>query len=123
MFESLTDKLNLAFKKLKGHGKLTEKNIEAGLKEVRIALLEADVHYKVVKQFLAAIRERAVGQEVLSSLTPGQQVVKIVKEELTRLLGEKLWENNDGRQTCQASGQTTSEALPGSCRYLPPCGH
>jgi signal recognition particle subunit SRP54 len=89
MFESLTDKLNLAFKKLKGHGKLTEKNIEAGLKEVRIALLEADVHYKVVKQFLAAIRERAVGQEVLSSLTPGQQVVKIVKEELTRLLGEK----------------------------------
>ena len=89
MFESLTDKLNLAFKKLKGHGKLTEKNIEAGLKEVRIALLEADVHYKVVKQFLAAIRERAIGQEVLSSLTPGQQVVKIVNEELTKLLGEK----------------------------------
>jgi signal recognition particle subunit SRP54 len=89
MFESLTDKLNLAFKKLKGHGKLTEKNIEAGLKEVRIALLEADVHYKVVKQFLAAIKARAIGQEVLSSLTPGQQVVKIVNEELTRLLGEK----------------------------------
>ena len=87
MFENLTDKLNLTFKKLKGHGKLTEKNIDAGLKEVRIALLEADVHYKVVKQFLAAVRERAVGQEVLSSLTPGQQVVKIVHDELIALLG------------------------------------
>jgi signal recognition particle subunit SRP54 len=87
MFENLTDKLNATFKKLKGHGKLTESNIEAGLKEVRIALLEADVHYKVVKQFLTAIRKRAVGQEVLASLTPGQQVVKIVNEELTRLMG------------------------------------
>ncbi|NVM20552.1 MAG: signal recognition particle protein [Desulfobacterales bacterium] len=89
MFEKLTDKLNLTFKKLKGHGKLTEKNIDAGLKEVRIALLEADVHYKVVKQLLAAIRERAVGQEVLASLTPGQQVVKIVNEELTGLMGSR----------------------------------
>lgn len=89
MFESLTDKLNIAFKKLRGHGKLTEKNIDAGLKEVRMALLEADVHYRVVKQFLATIRERAVGQEVLTSLTPGQQVVKIVHEELVRLLGEQ----------------------------------
>ena len=87
MFENLTDKLNATFKKLKGHGKLTESNIDAGLKEVRIALLEADVHYKVTKQFLAAIRERAIGQEVLASLTPGQQVVKIVNEELTRLMG------------------------------------
>ena len=87
MFENLTDKLNLTFKKLKGHGKLTEKNIEAGLKEVRIALLEADVHYKVTKQLLAAIKERAIGQEVLASLTPAQQVVKIVNEELTRLMG------------------------------------
>jgi signal recognition particle subunit SRP54 len=89
MFESLTEKLNLTFKKLKGHGKLTEKNIEAGLKEVRMALLEADVHYKVVKQLLAAIRERAIGQEVLASLTPGQQVVKIVNEELTQLMGHR----------------------------------
>ena len=87
MFESLTDKLNVTFKKLKGHGKLTEKNIDAGLKEVRLALLEADVNYKVVKQLLAAIRERAVGQEVLASLTPGQQVVKIVNDELSRLMG------------------------------------
>jgi signal recognition particle subunit SRP54 len=89
MFENLTDKLNVTFKKLKGHGKLTEKNIDVALKEVRIALLEADVHYKVVKQFLATIRERAIGQEVLASLTPGQQVVKIVSEELTSLMGSR----------------------------------
>jgi len=87
MFENLTDKLNQTFKKLRGHGKLTEKNIDAGLKEVRIALLEADVHFKVAKQFLTAVRERAIGQEVLASLTPGQQVVKIVNEELIQLLG------------------------------------
>jgi len=87
MFESLTDKLNAAFKKLKGHGKLTEKNIEAGLKDVRLALLEADVHYRVVKNLIASIRERAVGQEVLNSLTPGQQVVKIVNDELAQLMG------------------------------------
>lgn len=87
MFESLTDKLNSTFKKLKGHGKLTEKNIDAGLKEVRLALLEADVNYKVVKQLLSAIRERALGQEVLASLTPGQQVVKIVNDELSALMG------------------------------------
>jgi len=87
MFENLTDKLNAAFKKLKGHGKLTEKNIDAGLKDVRLALLEADVHYRVVKNLIASIRERAVGQEVLNSLTPGQQVVKIVNDELTQLMG------------------------------------
>lgn len=89
MFENLTDRLNAAFKKLKGHGKLTEKNIEAGLKEVRLALLEADVHYRVVKDFIAAVRERAIGREVLGSLTPGQQVVKIVNEELARLMGSR----------------------------------
>ena len=88
MFESLSDKLDAAFKKLKGHGKLSEKNIQDGLKEVRMALLEADVHYRVVKQFIADIRERALGREVLSSLTPGQQVVKIVNEELTQLMGQ-----------------------------------
>ena len=87
MFENLTDKLSLAFKKLKGHGKLNEKNIEAGLKDVRLALLEADVHYKVVKELIASIRERAIGQEVMDSLTPGQQVVKIVNEELAQLMG------------------------------------
>jgi len=89
MFENLNDRLNNIFKKLKGHGKLTEKNIEDGLKEVRMALLEADVHYKVVKTFIAGVKERALGQEVLSSLTPGQQVVKIVNDELTQLMGQE----------------------------------
>jgi signal recognition particle subunit SRP54 len=87
MFENLSDKLNTVFKKLKGHGKLTEKNIDEGLKEVRMALLEADVHYRVVKSFIADIKNRAMGQEVMGSLTPGQQVVKIVNEELTALMG------------------------------------
>lgn len=89
MFDNLTDKLDLVFKKLKGHGKLTEKNIEEGLKEVRIALLEADVHYKVVKKLIANIKERALGQEVMASLTPGQQVVKIVNDELTEIMGTR----------------------------------
>ncbi|MBW1695118.1 MAG: signal recognition particle receptor subunit alpha, partial [Deltaproteobacteria bacterium] len=75
MFDSLSDRLNVIFKKLKGHGKLNEKNIEESLKEVRMALLEADVHYKVAKKFIADIKERALGQEVMASLTPGQQVV------------------------------------------------
>ena len=89
MFENLSDKLNTIFKKLKGHGKLTEKNIESGLKEVRMALLEADVHYRVVKKLIIDIKERALGQEVMDSLTPGQQVVKIVNAELTQLMGSR----------------------------------
>jgi len=87
MFDSLTERLNSVFKKLRGHGKLTEQNISDALKEVRLALLEADVNFKVVKDFIERIRIRAVGQEVLGSLTPGQQVVKIVHEELVSLMG------------------------------------
>lgn len=87
MFDNLSDKLDGVFKRLKGHGKLTEKNISDGLREVRMALLEADVHFKVVKQFIAGIKERSLGQEVMTSLTPGQQVVKIVNEALTQLMG------------------------------------
>ncbi len=94
MFDNLSDRLNLVFKKLKGHGKLSEKNIEEGLKEVRMALLEADVHYKVVKQFISDIKARALGQEVLASLTPGQQVIKIVNDELTELMGSRHQELN-----------------------------
>jgi len=90
MFDNLSDRLNAVFKKLKGHGKLTEKNVEEGLKEVRMALLEADVHYKVVKKFVGDIKERALGQEVMASLTPGQQVIKIVDQELTKLMGGRL---------------------------------
>jgi len=89
MFESLSEKLDAAFRKLKGHGKLSEKNIEDGLKEVRMALLEADVHYGVTKRFIAGVKKRALGQEVLASLTPAQQVVKIVNEELTDLMGSQ----------------------------------
>ncbi|MCJ7772923.1 MAG: signal recognition particle protein [Desulfobacterales bacterium] len=89
MFDSLSDRLNGIFKKLKGHGKLSEKNIEEGLKQVRMALLEADVHYKVAKLLISDIRERALGQEVMSSLTPAQQVIKIVNDELTALMGTK----------------------------------
>lgn len=94
MFDNLSDKLNAVFKKLKGHGKLTEKNIEEGLREVRMALLEADVHFKVVKSFISSIKERALGQEVMSSLTPGQQVIKIVNDELTKLMGGMLEDLN-----------------------------
>jgi len=89
MFENLSEKLNNIFRQLKGHGKLTEKNIEEGMKEVRMALLEADVHYKVVKKFVADIKERSLGREVMSSLTPGHQVIKIVNDELTRLMGSQ----------------------------------
>ena len=87
MFDSLTDKLSSVFKKLRGHGKLTEQNITEALKEVRLALLEADVNFKVVKDFMERIRSRAVGQEVLESLTPAQQVIKVVHEELIALMG------------------------------------
>jgi len=87
MFDSLTNKLSSVFKKLRGHGKLSEQNITEALKEVRLALLEADVHFKVVKDFIERIRARSVGQEVLESLTPAQQVIKIVHEELISLMG------------------------------------
>lgn len=88
MFETLTQKLEAIFKKLKGKGLLKEEDVELALKEIRLALLEADVNFKVVKDFVQKIREKAVGKEVLESLTPGQQVVKIVNEELCELLGK-----------------------------------
>lgn len=87
MFESLSERLNSVFKKLKGHGKLNEQNIKEGLREVRMALLEADVHYKVARDFIESVRQRAIGQEVMESLTPAQQVIKIVHEELISLMG------------------------------------
>lgn len=87
MFDSLSQKLLAAFDKLRGRGKLSEQDVAEALREVRLALLEADVNFKVVKEFIARVRERAVGHEVLESLTPDQQVVKIVHEELTNLLG------------------------------------
>jgi len=88
MFESLTEKLESIFKKLKGKGLLKEEDVEVALKEIRLALLEADVNFKVVKDFVQKIKEKAIGKEVLESLTPGQQVIKIVNEELCQLLGK-----------------------------------
>jgi signal recognition particle subunit SRP54 len=87
MFENLSSKLEAVFKKLRGHGKLTEENIQEALKEVRMALLEADVHFKVVKDFIQTVQQRAIGQEVVGSLTPAQQLIKVVQEELTGLMG------------------------------------
>ena len=87
MFDSLNEKLTLVFKKLKGHGKLSEENIKDVLRDIRLALLEADVNFKVVKEFVDVLRQQILGQEVLESLTPAQQVVKIVHRELTTLLG------------------------------------
>jgi signal recognition particle subunit SRP54 len=87
MFEGLTEKLGGVLRGLRGRGKLTEKNIEAALRQVRLALLEADVNYNVVKTFIAGVRERALGEEVLASITPGQQFTKIVRDELARVLG------------------------------------
>ena len=88
VFENLSEKLQNALGKLKGKGKLSEKDIDLAMREVRLALLEADVNFKVVKDFIKSVKERAVGNEVMQSLTPGQQVIKIVNEELTKLMGE-----------------------------------
>ena len=86
-FESLGEKLQGIFKKIKSKGKISEKDLKDALREVRMALLEADVNYKVVKDFVNKINEQAVGKEVLESLTPGQQIIKIVNDELTQLMG------------------------------------
>ncbi len=91
-FESLSDKLQNVFKSLRGKGRLTEADVKAALKEVKMALLEADVSFKVVKQFVNSVQERAVGQDVLNSLTPGQMVIKIVHEELISLMGSETTE-------------------------------
>jgi signal recognition particle subunit SRP54 len=116
MFENLTDRLEGVFKKLRGHGILTEENIQEAMREVRIALLDADVNFKVAKEFVTTVTEKAVGREVSKSLSPGQQVIKIVHEELVSLLGgdtEQL--KLDGRQPViimmaglQGSGKTTT---------------
>ncbi|MCB9497840.1 MAG: signal recognition particle protein [Erysipelotrichaceae bacterium] len=122
-FESLTDKLSLIFKKIRGQARLTEKNMDDMLKEIRVALLEADVNYKVVKEFTNNIRDKALGQEVLSKLNPGQMIVKIVHDELVDLLGsedsEIIYQSN--RPTIimmvglQGSGKTTTA---GKLAYL-----
>ncbi|MBD3385554.1 signal recognition particle protein [candidate division KSB1 bacterium] len=89
MFQEISEKFDGIFKRLRGHGKLSEKNISESMREVRRVLLEADVNYKVVKQFIASVEKKAVGQDVLKSITPGQQVIKIIHDELAGLMGEK----------------------------------
>ncbi|WP_136805276.1 signal recognition particle protein [Desulfosediminicola flagellatus] len=116
MFENLTDRLEGVFKKLRGHGILTEENIQEAMREVRMALLDADVNFKVAKEFVATVTEKAIGREVSKSLSPGQQVIKIVHDELVALLGggtEQL--RLDGKQPViimmaglQGSGKTTT---------------
>ena len=91
-FESLSDKLQNVFKNLRGKGRLSEADVKAALKEVKMALLEADVSFKVVKKFISSVQERAIGQDVLNSLTPGQMVIKIVHEELITLMGSETTE-------------------------------
>src|SRR5215208_3509155 len=88
MFESLSDRLQSVFQKLGGKGKLTEDDVREGMKQVRLALLEADVNFKVVKDFVAKVTEQAIGEEVTRSLTPAQQVIKIVHQHLIELLGQ-----------------------------------
>jgi len=87
MFESITEKLQAAFKKLSGQARLSEKNIQDGLREVRMALLEADVNYKIVKEFIETVTKRAIGKDVIDSITPAQQIIKIVSDELVNLMG------------------------------------
>jgi signal recognition particle subunit SRP54 len=118
MFDNLSDKLQRVFKNLRGEGKLSAANMEEALREIRVALLEADVHFKVVKQFIEQVKEKAMGEEVLSALSPTQQVVKIVRDELTKMLGthqSRLRFANEPPTVIlivglQGSGKTTSTA-------------
>ena len=117
-FESLSEKLSAAFKKLRGKGRLTEEDIKEAMREVRLALLEADVSYKVVKDFIKKVSDRAVGQDVLESLTPAQMVIKIVNDELTSLMGSENVKLNISSQSpsvvmlvgLQGAGKTTNGA-------------
>ena len=116
MFDSLSDKLQKILKNLRGQGTLTEEHLEEALKEIRIALLEADVNFKVVKEFTEGVRSKALGEEVLTSLSPGQQVVKIVHDELVAMLGGETARIGFASQPptvimlvgLQGSGKTTS---------------
>ena len=92
IFEGLSEKLQNAFGKLRSKGKLTEEDVKLAMREVKMALLEADVNFKVVKQFINSVSERAVGEEVLKGLNPGQMVIKIVKEEMDKLMGSETTE-------------------------------
>ena len=118
-FESLTDKLQEVFKNLRSKGRLTEADVKAALKEVKMALLEADVNFKVVRQFTKKVEEAAIGQDVMNGLNPGQMVVKIVHDELVALMGSEVTElpfRNSNELTIlmmiglQGAGKTTTAA-------------
>ncbi|HXA15006.1 MAG TPA: signal recognition particle receptor subunit alpha, partial [Opitutaceae bacterium] len=119
MFESLTEKLGSALRNLRGVGKLTEENMADALKEVRTALLAADVHFKVAREFVERVQTQCVGQEVIKSVTPGQQIIKIINDELVRLLGEGSTTLSPARPLkilmvgLHGSGKTTSTAKLG----------
>jgi signal recognition particle subunit SRP54 len=129
MFDNLSDKLQRVFKNLRGEGKLSAENMEAALREIRVALLEADVHFRVVKQFIENIKEKAMGEEVLTALSPTQQVVKIVRDEMIKTLGShqsKLRMANEPPTTMlivglQGSGKTTTTGK--LSRWLSKNGH
>jgi signal recognition particle subunit SRP54 len=129
MFENLSDKLQRVFKNLRGEGKLSAENMESALREIRVALLEADVHFRVAKQFIEAVKEKAMGAEVLTALSPAQQVVKIVRDEMVKMLGThqaKLRTANEPPTVMmivglQGSGKTTSSAK--LARWLSKNGH
>ncbi len=129
MFDTLSDKLQRVFKNLRGEGKLSAENMEAALREIRVALLEADVHFRVVKQLIEGIREKAMGQEVLDAFSPGQQVIKIVRDELIKMLGShqsRLRFANEPPSVImivglQGSGKTTSAGK--LARWLSKNGH
>ena len=126
-FESLSDKLQNVFKNLRGKGRLSEADVKAALKEVKMALLEADVSFKVVKQFIKSVEERAVGEDVMGSLTPGQMVIKIVNEELIHLMGTETTEISikPGSEITiimmvglQGAGKTTTTAKIAGIHYF-----
>src|SRR5919206_2570711 len=129
MFDNLSDKLQRVFKNLRGEGKLTAENMEGALREIRMALLEADVNFRVVKQLIENIKVKAMGEEVMSALSPSQQVIKIVHEELIKILGShesKLRFANDPPSVfmivgLQGSGKTTSTGK--LARWLSKNGH
>src|ERR1700691_2712260 len=129
MFDNLSDNLQRVFKNLRGEGRLTAENMESALREVRVALLEADVNFKVVKQLIEAVKERALGKEVLASLSPSQQVIGIINEELIKVLGShesKLRFANEPPSVflivgLQGSGKTTSSGK--LARWLSKNGH
>src|SRR5271168_3976466 len=129
MFDNLSDKLQRVFKNMRGEGRLSAENMEAALREVRVALLEADVNFKVVKQLIESVKTRALGQEVLASLSPSQQIIGIVHEELIKILGShesKLRFANEPPSIflivgLQGSGKTTSTGK--LARWLARNGH